>query len=46
VKQLGGVSVRQFAEEQHDRGWHLRRKHPRQVKIVVDRVRGRILWPI
>jgi len=37
------VSVRQFAEEQYDRGWHRRRKHPRKVKIVGDPVRGRIL---
>jgi hypothetical protein len=42
-EQLGGESVRQFAEEQYDRGWHRRRKHPRQVKIVGDPVRGRIL---
>jgi MoxR-like ATPase len=42
-EQLGGESVRQFAEEQYDRGWHRRRKHPRMVKIVGDAVRGRIL---
>jgi hypothetical protein len=42
-EQLGGESVRQFAEEQYDRGWHLRRKQPRLVKIVGDAVRGRIV---
>lgn len=42
-EQLGGESVRQFAEEQYDRGWHLRRKNPRKVKIIGDRVHGRIL---
>jgi hypothetical protein len=42
-EQLGGESVRRFAEEQYDRGWHGHRKHPRQVKIVGDPVRGRIL---
>jgi AAA domain (Cdc48 subfamily) len=42
-EQLGGESVRQFAEEQYDRGWHRRRKHPRKVKIIGDPVRGRIL---
>jgi MoxR-like ATPase len=42
-EQLGGESVRQFAEEQYDRGWHRRRKHPRSVKIIGDPVRGRIL---
>lgn len=42
-EQLGGESVRQLAEEQYDRGWHRRRKHPRRVKLVGDRVRGRIL---
>jgi hypothetical protein len=42
-EQLGGESVRKFAEEQYDRGWHRQRKHPRQVKIVGDAARGRIL---
>src|SRR5262249_37324527 len=42
-EQLGGESVRQFAEEQYDRGWHRRRRHPRMVKIVGDPVHGRIL---
>jgi hypothetical protein len=42
-EQLGGESVRQLAEEQYDRGRHLHRKHPRQVKIVGDPARGRIL---
>jgi MoxR-like ATPase len=42
-EQLGGESVRQFAEEQYDRGWHRRRKQPRRVKIVGDPVRGRIV---
>jgi hypothetical protein len=42
-EQLGGESVRQFAEEQYDRGWHRLRKHPRKVKIVGDTVRGRIV---
>jgi MoxR-like ATPase len=42
-EQLGGESVRQFAEEQYDRGWHRRRKHPREVKIVGDPMRGRIV---
>jgi MoxR-like ATPase len=42
-EQLGGESVRRFAEEQYDRGWHRRRKHPRLVKIVGDAARGRIL---
>jgi hypothetical protein len=42
-EQLGGESVRQFAEEQYDRGWHRRRKHPRQVKVVGDPARGRIV---
>jgi hypothetical protein len=41
-EQLGGESVRQFAEEQYDRGWHRHRKHPRKVKLVGDPVRGRI----
>ena len=42
-EQLGGESVRQFAEEQYDKGWHRRRKHPRRVKLVGDRPRGRIV---
>src|SRR5205823_7627685 len=42
-EQLGGESVRQFAEEQYDHGWHRRRKHPRQVKIVGDPAHRRIL---
>jgi hypothetical protein len=42
-EQLAGESVRQFAEEQYDRGWHLRRKNPRKVKIIGDRGHGRIL---
>jgi AAA domain (Cdc48 subfamily) len=42
-EQLGGESVRQFAEEQYDKGWHRHRKHPRKVKIVGDTARGRIL---
>jgi hypothetical protein len=42
-EQLGGESVRQFAEEQYDRGWHRRRKHPRRVKIIGDPLRGRIV---
>jgi hypothetical protein len=42
-EQLGGESVRQFAEEQYDRGWHRLRKHPRKVKIVGDTARGRIV---
>jgi hypothetical protein len=42
-EQLGGESVRQFAEEQYDRGWHRRRRHPRKVKIVGDAARGRIV---
>jgi hypothetical protein len=42
-EQLGGESVRQFAEEQYDRGWHRRRKHPRRVKLVGDPVRKRIV---
>jgi hypothetical protein len=42
-EQLGGESVRQFAEEQYDRGWHRQREHPRKVKIVGDTVRGRIV---
>jgi hypothetical protein len=42
-EQLGGESVRQFAEEQYDRGWHRQREHPRRVKIMGDTVRGRIV---
>ncbi|MCE9565239.1 MAG: AAA family ATPase [Planctomycetes bacterium] len=42
-EQLAGESVRQFTEEQYDRGWHRRRKQPRRVKIVGDSTRGRIL---
>jgi hypothetical protein len=42
-EQLGGESVRQFAEEQYDRGWHRQRKQPRQVKLHGDPVRRRIL---
>jgi MoxR-like ATPase len=41
-EQLGGESVRQFAEEQYDRGWHRRRQHPRRVKLVGDAARRRI----
>jgi len=42
-EQLGGESVRQLAEEHYDRGCHRRRNHPRQVKLVVDPGRGRIV---
>ncbi|MGH7171168.1 MAG: hypothetical protein ACRELF_00865 [Gemmataceae bacterium] len=42
-KQLGGESARQLAEEQYDRGSHRHRNHPRQVKLVGDPVRGRIV---
>jgi MoxR-like ATPase len=42
-EQLGGESVRRFAEEQYERGWHRRRQHPRQVRIVGDPARGRIV---
>jgi hypothetical protein len=42
-EQLGGESVRQFAEEQYDRGWHRSRKHPRRVRLVGDPARGRIV---
>jgi MoxR-like ATPase len=42
-EQLGGESVRQFAEEQYDRGWHRRRKQPRRVMLVGDPNHGRIL---
>jgi hypothetical protein len=43
LRELGGESVQQLAEEQYDRGWHRRRKQPREVQIVGDPVRGRIL---
>src|SRR5579883_1228252 len=42
-EQLGGESVRRFAEEQYDNGWHRLRKHPRRVKLVGDPIHGRIL---
>ncbi len=42
-EQLGGESVRQFAEEQYDRGWHRLRKHPRKVRLVGDPLRRRIV---
>jgi hypothetical protein len=42
-EQLGGESVRQFAEEQYARGWHRRRGQPRKVKIVGDPARGRVV---
>ncbi len=42
-EQLGGESVRQFAEEQYERGWHRRRQQPRRVKLVGDKGRGRIV---
>jgi hypothetical protein len=42
-EQLGGESVRQFAEEQYDQGWNRRRQHPRRVKLVGDPSRGRIV---
>jgi hypothetical protein len=42
-EELGGESVRQFAEEQYDHGWHRQRQQPRKVKLVGDPVRGRIL---
>lgn len=42
-EQMGGESVRQFAEEQYDKGWHRRRAHPRKVKIVGDVVNSKIL---
>jgi hypothetical protein len=42
-EQLGGESVRQFAEEQYERGWHRRRNQPRRVKTVGDPAHGRIL---
>jgi hypothetical protein len=42
-EQLGGESVRQFAEEQYDRGWYRQRKHPRKVKLVGDLIHRRII---
>lgn len=42
-EQLGGESVRQFAEEQYEHGWHRRRGQPRRVKVVGDAKRGRIV---
>ncbi len=42
-EQLGGESVRQFAEEQYERGWHRRREYPRRVKLVGDPAHGRIV---
>jgi hypothetical protein len=42
-ERLDGESVRQFAEEQYDHGWHRRRKHPRMVKIVGDPARRRLV---
>jgi MoxR-like ATPase len=42
-EQLGGESVRRFAEEQYDRGWHRRRRHPRRVRLVGDAAHGRIV---
>ncbi len=42
-EQLGGESVRRFAEEQYDRGWHRRRQQPRRVRLVGDPVHGRIV---
>ncbi len=42
-EQLGGESVRRFAEEQYDHGWHSARQHPRRVKLVGDPINGRIL---
>jgi hypothetical protein len=42
-EQLGGESVRQFAEEQYERGRHRSRKHPRRVRVVGDPARGRIV---
>ncbi len=42
-EQLGGESVRQFAEEQYERGWHRQRQQPRRVKLVGDAERGRIV---
>jgi ATP-dependent Clp protease ATP-binding subunit ClpA len=42
-EQLGGESVRQFAEEQYDHGWHRHRQHPRRVRLVGDVERGRIV---
>jgi hypothetical protein len=42
-EQLGGESIRQFAEEQYEHGWHRRRKQPRLVRIVGDVARRRIV---
>jgi hypothetical protein len=42
-EQLGGESVRQFAEEQYERGWHRRRQDPRRVKLVGDPAHNRIV---
>jgi ATP-dependent Clp protease ATP-binding subunit ClpA len=42
-EQLGGESVRQFAEEQYEHGWHRRRKQPRLVRLIGDPAHGRIL---
>lgn len=43
LAKLVGESVRQFAEEQYDRGRHRHRKHPRRVNLVGDPLRGRIV---
>jgi hypothetical protein len=42
-EQLGGESVRRFAEEQYARGWNRRRKQPRRVTLAGDPLRGRIV---
>jgi hypothetical protein len=42
-EQLGGESVRRLAEEQYDRGWHRLRERPREVRLVGDPARGRIV---
>ncbi|MFO0968145.1 MAG: AAA family ATPase [Gemmataceae bacterium] len=42
-EQLGGESVRQFAEEQYEEGDCRLRGHPRRVKLIGDRINGRIL---
>jgi hypothetical protein len=42
-EQLAGESVRQFAEEQYDKGWHRRRQHPRTVRLVGDPIHKRIV---
>lgn len=42
-EQLGGESVRRFAEEQYAHSWHRRRSQPRAVKLVGDPASGRIL---